>query len=171
MTLSRAGRRTIVIAIAMAVLMGTNAGPVNAGAGVTRIQEAIDTHLAAYPGGVQINSRELSYAGGSFVITMAPGPGTRGAADCPRGWFCFYEEPGYGYPRGKLSSCSWQNLAWWGWHNRADSLHFNAATGGASFWDVESGRALRLASVDREYRWRSDLGAKGDRADLVLRTC
>src|SRR5688572_10896317 len=68
------------------------------------VQAQIDAHLKAYPGGVQTGPAEITYKNGRFVMTFVrPDVGTAGVADCPAGWFCFYDFTNYGYPRGKLS--------------------------------------------------------------------
>ena len=74
-------------------------------------------------GARQTSRNEVSYDNGKFVVTYAL-PGTRvaaGVADCPGGWFCFYEDVNFGYPRGKLSDCGTQDLGAWGWSNRVSS--------------------------------------------------
>ncbi|MEU8267212.1 peptidase inhibitor family I36 protein [Sphaerisporangium sp. NPDC049002] len=90
-----------------------------------RQQMALQLKIA--PGGVQTSRNEISYADGTFVVTYAlPERVTVAAvADCPSGWFCFYDGKDFGYPRGKLSSCGWQDLANWGWNDRTTSVHNN----------------------------------------------
>lgn len=105
------------------------------------VQAQIDAQLKAYPGGVQTGPAEISYKNGRFVMTFVrPGVATDGTADCPFGWFCFYDSTNYGYPRGKLSDCGWQDLAEWGWQNRTESVHYNMPTGSVAFINHASGQ-------------------------------
>lgn len=105
------------------------------------VQAQIDAHLRDYPGGVQTGPAEISYDNGRFVMTFVPaGIGTAGAADCPLGWFCFYDSVNFGYPRGKLSDCGWQDLAEWGWQNRTESVHYNMSYGSVVFINHAAGQ-------------------------------
>jgi len=98
------------------------------------VQAQIDAHLRAYPGGVQTGPTEITYDNGVFVMTFVRSEvSAEGLADCPWGWFCFYDFINYGYPRGKLSDCGWQDLAQWGWSNRTESAHYNMASGSVAF--------------------------------------
>jgi hypothetical protein len=98
------------------------------------VQAQIDAQLKAYPGGVQISPTEVSYDNGRFVMTFVQAePAVAGSADCPFGWFCFYDNRNYGYPRGKLSDCGWQDLAVWGWQDRTESVHYNMSSGSVAF--------------------------------------
>lgn len=98
------------------------------------VQAQIDAHLKAYPGGVQTGPYEITYGNGRFVMTFVrTEPAVAGAPDCPWGWFCFYDSVNYGYPRGKLSDCGWQDLDEWGWSNRTESVHYNLASGSVAF--------------------------------------
>ena len=89
------------------------------------------TYLAANPGGHIIDANNLSY--GPITITVTAPVRPMLYADCPAGWFCFYQYTNYGYPRGKLSSCGWQNLATWGWQNRIQSAYYNLLNGAVAF--------------------------------------
>lgn len=93
------------------------------------LKAQIDLQLELYPGGKQTAPNEVSYDGGRFVVTYAkPGVIQPLAADCPSGWFCFYDYTNYGYPRGRLSDVGWQDLATYGWHDRTESVHNNTST-------------------------------------------
>ncbi|MCW2881526.1 MAG: hypothetical protein JWQ95_5626 [Sphaerisporangium sp.] len=91
------------------------------------LRQQVALQLRIAPGGVQTSRNEISYGNGTFVVTYAlPGQVTAAAvADCPSGWYCFYDGKSFGYPRGKLSSCGWQDLANWGWNDRTTSVHNN----------------------------------------------
>lgn len=90
------------------------------------LQRQIDLQLELAPGGKQTAPNEVSYDGGRFVVTYAlPGAHVQAGPDCPSGWFCFYDGRLWGYPRGKLSDCGWQDLATYGWSDRTESLHNN----------------------------------------------
>jgi hypothetical protein len=98
------------------------------------VQAQINEHLRNYPGGVQTGPTEISYDNGVFVMTFVRSePATAGIPDCPSGWFCFYDYVNFGYPRGKLSACGWQDLARWGWQNRTESAHYRMSTGSVAF--------------------------------------
>jgi Peptidase inhibitor family I36 len=86
------------------------------------LQQQIDLQLKLAPGGKQTSVNEVSYDGGRFVVTYALPNAITGYPDCPSGWFCFYDGYNWGYPRGRLSSCGWQDLAWWGWNDRTNSI-------------------------------------------------
>jgi hypothetical protein len=124
---------TAAALLAAALVLTTTGTPVQA-AQTASVQAQIDAQLAKFPGGKQISATEVSYATGGFVITFTrPQNGVDGYADCPGGWFCFYEHTNYGYPRGKLSSCGWQDLSWWGWQDRTESVHNNQYSGWVLF--------------------------------------
>lgn len=110
-------------AVFAAILAATSVPTGLAAAEVSVTQRVINTHLALYPGGTQISPTEVSYAGGSFVVTFTKAVNATSGPDCPSGWFCFYDWPYFGYPRGKLSSCGWQDLSKYGWHDRTESVH------------------------------------------------
>jgi hypothetical protein len=93
------------------------------------LEQQVQLQLQRHPGGRRVGPNEVAYDGGKFVITFAvPGKTFHGLADCPGGWFCFYQNYNYGYPRGKLSDCTWQDLAWWGWNDRTRAVHNNTAS-------------------------------------------
>ncbi|MEV6690357.1 hypothetical protein AB0M35_02605 [Micromonospora sp. NPDC051196] len=94
--------------------------------------------------------------------------GTYAAADCPRGWFCFYDLPNFGYPRGQLSSCGWQSLSTWSWQFRVDSAHFNLDSGYVAFYYQKTQELFRISAVNRV---RSDAAPKRDWATHVYRYC
>ncbi|MEN3537848.1 peptidase inhibitor family I36 protein [Microbispora sp. ZYX-F-249] len=87
------------------------------------LREQVALQLKIAPGGIQTSRNEVSYDNGRFVVTYAlPQQVAAGTADCPSGWFCFYDGANFGYPRGKLSSCWWQDLATYGWSDRTSSV-------------------------------------------------
>ena len=152
-TLGRALTRTLpatlaVVLAIVATLTPAMAQPDRPGEDATRIQALIDAHLRDYPGGVQTGPVEITYGDGVFVMTFVrTGLGTDGTADCPSGWFCFYDYTNYGYPRGKLSDCGWQDLAEWGWTNRTESVHYNMASGSVAFINHAAGQLSHLYDV------------------------
>ena len=173
--------RTALTALLVFVVLIAPAAPATAAASPTQtapstkaVQEMIDAQLAAAPGGKQISPTEVSY--GDFVVTVARTDNTSVGADCPAGWFCFYDRVNYGYPRGKLSSCGWQDLATWAWNDRTESVHYNLSTGSVSFInhgarpDHSDDRVL--FSVGASNRFLSDVGAANRNiADHVYRFC
>ncbi|MET8251417.1 DUF6082 family protein [Micromonospora sp. NPDC005197] len=87
----------------------------------------------------------------------ARGP-TLVAADCPSGWYCFYEWPNYGYPRGRLSDCGRQSLATWQWQFRVESAHYNLGSGSVSFYYYDT----RLFDIGAANRVRGDASQAQD---------
>ena len=162
----------VIAAIALLVLGPTAyAGPASPGG----VQVQIDAYLAAHPGGIQLNATEISYAGGTFVVTFARAPGILLGPDCPSGWFCFYDGLNYGYPRGKLSSCGWQDLGFYGWHDRTESVHYNLSFGSVVFINHGVGTShsndVRLFEIGINLRARSDVAPYRNLADHVYRFC
>lgn len=134
-------------------------------------QAKVDAYLAAHRGGVQINSREISYGADALIITVVPETtALLAAADCPSGWFCFYEGVSYTYPRGRLSSCGWQNLATWGWANRVESVHYMMSAGTVAFLNEAGATDSVLFTVSTSKRAIADVGSSRNRADYVSRT-
>jgi hypothetical protein len=86
------------------------------------LQQQINLQLKLAPGGQQTAPNEVSYAGGRFVVTYAMPGSVNASPDCPGGWFCFYDHTNWGYPRGKLSDCGWQDLGRFGWNDRTESV-------------------------------------------------
>lgn len=89
-------------------------------------------------------------------------------ATCPSGWFCFYDEAGFGQPYGKLSSCGWQNLATWGWQNRIDAAYYNLPKGSAAFYESSGTFLFQVSATNRSL---SDVYPLQNRADKVYRSC
>ena len=133
-------------------------------------QTKIDTWLHRHPGGTQISARDLSYVGGALIVTLARDPNVSAAADCPSGWYCFYDGVNYTYPRGKLSSCGWQNLATWAWQNRIESVHYNMSTGTIAFLNETGTTDTVLFTAGTNQRTIADVGANRNKADYVSRT-
>ena len=136
----RTARRIATALTAVMILLGAGAVAANAAAAAqdatwakaflgeqatssAQLQKQIDTQLRIAPGGTQTAANEVTYDNGKFVVTFAlPGRAKAFAVeDCPNGWFCFYDHTGYGYPRGKLSDCYWQDLGAYGWSDRTES--------------------------------------------------
>jgi hypothetical protein len=139
-------------------------------------QGEVDAYLAGHPGGVQVSATEISYDNGRFIVSVAPlGDLVAGTPDCPRGWFCVYEYTGFRYPRGQFSDCGWQDLTRYNWHNRAASVHYNAATGYVVFYAHVGGIShtadVALFSLDTGFRADADVSPYRDVADHVRRFC
>src|SRR4051794_7726359 len=104
MSSSRPFRWFAATVLAATVVMATQALPAMAAARTPAdAQTKITAYLAGHPGGTQINAREISY--GALIVTVTNDIGATAVADCPSGWFCFYEGINYTYPRGKLAGC------------------------------------------------------------------
>jgi hypothetical protein len=166
-----------VAAIAALVLLIAPTGPAAAepaGPADATGATSADAYLAKYPGGVKISPTEVSYANGTFIVTTRRAAGTLAGPDCPSGWFCFYDGVNYGYPRGKLSSCGWQDLATFGWSDRTESAHYNLNTGNVWFINHTGGGHagdVNLFNVGVGLKTRSDVAPNRNIADHVNRTC
>src|SRR6266511_3440126 len=121
----------LVLAAGLTVALSRSAAPAHRVD--PAVQRKVDEYLAANPGGRQINATEIAYGNGELIVTIVPEAGILGVADCPTGWFCFYDYVNFGYPRGKLSDCGWQDLGNWGWRDRTESVHYNTASGSETF--------------------------------------
>jgi hypothetical protein len=162
----------LVLAGGLTVALARNPARVAPGPNVDPvIQREVDAYLVANPGGRQINATEIAYDDGAFVVTVVPEAGILGVPDCPSGWFCFYDGINYGYPRGKLSDCGWQDLGWWGWRNRTESVHYNMASGSVTFINETGSVDTSLFSVDTVHRTISDVYPNRNKADYVYRFC
>ncbi|WP_341719265.1 hypothetical protein QQG74_05835 [Micromonospora sp. FIMYZ51] len=152
----------------VAVLVLVPTVPATAQAAPSGRAAELARYLAAHPGGTVLNDNEISYLGGALVVTLDAPVGSYAAADCPYGWFCFYDLPNFGYPRGKLSSCGWQNLANWSWQFRVESAHYNLDSGYVAFHYQQSQELFRVSTVNRV---RSDATPHRNWATHVYRYC
>jgi hypothetical protein len=170
-------RHAGVLAAAVATLVAIVLAMPSAAAppSTSPVQAQINAHLAAYPGGTQVSATEISYADGKFVMTFVTAGKSILAADCPSGWFCFYDQVNYGYPRGKLSSCGWQDLSWWGWQDRTESVHYNMSTGSVAYinhWTApDHSLDYTLFSVSPSAPTDNDVAPYRNMADHVYRSC
>lgn len=171
---------TLITALAVTLAGPAPATPATARpATPSSVQAQINAHLRAYPGGVQTGPAEISYDNGAFVMTFIrpdAGPGTAATADCPGGWFCFYDRVDFGYPRGKLSDCGWQDLARWGWQNRTESVHYNKSSGSVAFINHADGVShhvydVNVFGVGTDPRTIADVTPYRNTADHVNRYC
>ncbi|WP_426514432.1 peptidase inhibitor family I36 protein [Dactylosporangium sp. McL0621] len=137
-----------------------------AAAGAAPVAADAAAYLVVHPGGRLIGG-DIAYGGGAFVVTLHAPPRTDALIDCPSGWFCFYDRPDYGYPRGKLSDCGWQSLAWWGWQDRVESAYYNLSRGSVQFLDGGTG----LFQIGTAARAIGDAGSGRNRATDVYRYC
>ena len=172
---TRSRQAGVLAAVVAGLMVVAVAMPSAAAPPVSPVQVQINKHLAAYPGGTQINATEISYAEGKFVITFAPPEMSTQAADCPSSWFCFYDQVNFGYPRGKLSDCGWQDLAWWGWQDRTESVHYNFSAGSVSYLQhggaADHSSDYTLFGVSSAVRTDSDVAPYRNMADHVYRFC
>ncbi|WP_431977728.1 hypothetical protein [Micromonospora haikouensis] len=163
---SRLFRALLVGVLGWLLLGASSPPPAWASSDRPGLGQEMRDYLARHPGGRAINDNEISYDGGAFVVTLRA-PVQAYGADCPKGWFCFYEWPNYGYPRGQLSSCGWQYLANWGWQLRAESAHYNMTTGYVTFSYYDS----PLFTVSTTSRARSDASPYRNLANYVYHRC
>lgn len=171
MTPARIRRAATTVAAVILLLLATTTP---AGAGPDDHAKDLEAYLAAHPGGTKINDREISYGGGKFIVTVTRSVGVLAGPDCPSNWFCFYDGLNYGYPRGRLSDCGWQDLAGWGWQDRTESVHYNMTRGSVWFQNHLSGghgNDVNLFNVGVSLRTRSDVSPYRNMADHVNRSC
>jgi hypothetical protein len=168
-------RRAATILAAAAALLVTSITPSLAGPSRSdRIQQQVDAYRMSHPGGKQINATEISYGGGAFIVAVVRSGDSAESADCPGGWFCFYDGINFSYPRGRLSSCGWQDLAWYGWSDRTESVHYNLSSGSVWFInhvDPSHSADTSLFYVDTGVRTRYDVSPYRNMADHVYRYC
>jgi hypothetical protein len=131
------------------------------------VRPEVAGYLAVHPGGRLMNGNDISYAGGRFVVTVVAPRQESALVDCPSGWYCFYDRPAYGYPRGKLSSCGWQSLAAWGWQDRVESAYYNLSSGSVQFLDY----GFPLFQIGVGARAIADVSPYRNRATEVYRYC
>jgi len=160
-------RLVLTVVAVCALLLGATATPAAGSPTSSPTADRVAQYLAAHPGGVPINDNEISYGDGAFIVTIeAPGQ-TDGIADCPRGWFCFYDRPSFGYPRGKLSSCGQQDLSAWAWQFRTESVHYNLSSGFVVFHYYN----VALFQVSVSNRALADVTPNRNWANVVTRYC
>ncbi|MFI5835017.1 hypothetical protein ACIA5A_15230 [Micromonospora sp. NPDC051300] len=162
MTFSRAYRMVVAAVLGGALIAVAAPAPAVAAA-----HRELTDYLAAHPGGVPVDANEISYGDGALLVTLRAPVGVHALADCPRGWFCFYDRPDFGYPRGKLSDCGRQNLATWQWQFRIGSAHYNMSSGKATF----SYNDTALFTVGVTNPVRTDAAPWRDWANFVTRRC
>jgi hypothetical protein len=157
-----------VLAIAMAV-----AAAVPGLSRAAQIQRQVVAYLASHPGGRQINTTDIEYGNGAFIVSVVrAAPAVAAAtADCPSGWFCFYDNINFGYPRGKLSDCGFQDLGTWGWRNRTESVDYNMSSGSVTFINETGATDTSLFSVSTSRRTIADVTPYRNMADYVYRFC
>jgi hypothetical protein len=163
-------RRRVLAPLAALGLILALAAAVPALTRAAQIQRQVIAYLTSHPGGRQINPTDISYGNGAFIVSvvrLAP----LAAPDCPSGWFCFYDGINYGYPRGKLSSCGFQDLGTWGWRNRTESVHYNMSTGSVTFINETGTTDTSLFSVSTSRRTIADVSPYRNQADYVYRYC
>jgi hypothetical protein len=168
--------RLLPILLAVLSAIVTGATPARADKGPSSVDPRVSAYLAAHPGGQVISGNDISYGGGRFIVSVVPPAGAAaGVPDCPVGWFCFYEYINFGYPRGKLSDCGWQDLAYWNWQDRTESAHYNLNTGYTVFLDHGSSPQhtddVRLFTVSATARTIADVGVHRNKANHVYRYC
>lgn len=159
--------RALTLACLTALAITTVAAPAAAAPVSPPVSQGTAAYLAAHPGGTITGPGEISYGDGAFVVTIDQPEHTTAWADCPSDWFCFYDRPDYGYPRGKLSSCGWQSLATYGWQDRVESAYYNLTRGSVQFFDY----GAPLFSVGVGYRAIGYVGSSMNRATDVYRYC
>lgn len=166
---SLALRRAITISSAICALMIVTTPTFAAGppTNPAATSNRITAYLATHPGGKPLSDNEIGYGDGAFIVTLTPPPRPLAAPDCPAGWFCFYDRPSYGYPRGRLSDCGLQNLATWGWQDLTESAYYNMSSGRVVFLN----NSQPLFEISTRQRGRADAYPYRNLADHVRRYC
>lgn len=129
-------------------------------------------YLQTHPNGTKLNFNEVQY--GPLIVTVTQTVAASGA-DCPAGWFCFYDGRNYTFPRGKLSSCGWQDLTQYQWGNRIESAYYDLNNGSVTFYDRKSASNpnddVSLFSLNTVTRGDVDTNPNRNKADYVYRIC
>jgi hypothetical protein len=171
------------LAVIAAALVVASAGLPTAGAATRPTHSPAGTstaaagYLAAHPGGQVLNNNEVAYHHGTatLIVTVTRPIGPQLWPDCPYGWYCFYEYTNYGYPRGRLSDCGWQDLSWWGWQDRTESAYYNLNNGQTVFIHHTPGTSraydYRIFTISVLTRGIPDVAPYRDMADYVYRYC
>ncbi|GGM80935.1 peptidase inhibitor family I36 protein [Dactylosporangium sucinum] len=159
-------RHRLIAAALIAVVTASAAIPAATSA-TTATHAELTRYLREHPGGIPTAPDTISYLGGALVVTLRAPARAQGSPDCPSGWFCFYDRPGWGYPRGKLSDCWYQNLATWYWQDRTESVHNNTGTT-VTFYDgaYRAGSAMFAAGAGVALS-----SVPPNRANYVYRSC
>lgn len=124
------------------------------------------THATSAPGITPLDNPPLAHPRLADTASIT----TQAVADCPAGWFCFYDKPNYGGHRGKLSACGYQDLAAFGWKNRIESVYYDLRNGKVTFYN-DAAVDLALFTVSVAAPGDTDVNPHRDKADYVYRTC
>lgn len=174
-TTARTHRTIVAVAVAIFALTTTPAAVLAApGTPPPGVQAQIDAYLAAAPTGVQINASEISFHNGSIVVTFSRTTTASLTADCPYNWFCLYDGVNFGYPRARFSSCGWQDLYDWNWHDRTESVYYNMPSGWVSFINhigVGHSADVPIFSISTTKRSIIDVTPYRNTADHIMRYC
>lgn len=137
----------------------------------SELQAQVDRQLRTAPGGKQTSRNEVSYDGGTFVVTFAlPGAEPLSLSDCPSGWFCFWDGGSYTGAMGKLSSCGWQDLDDFGWSDRVSSVYNRTSDHVQYINHHDSGDEL-LFTNHAGQNGNLTTGSSNNKADHVNRLC
>ncbi|WP_433227373.1 peptidase inhibitor family I36 protein [Actinomadura formosensis] len=89
------------------------------------VQQQVDDQIRSY-GGIQTGPSEVSYKGGDVKLIIAKKQAA-GTANCPSGWYCFYQYKDWGGRRLQFKDCgSNQSLTDYGFGNLTTSWHNNS---------------------------------------------
>jgi hypothetical protein len=162
-----------VVASAVALLLLLPTGAAGYAPRTAAAPDPASGYLQKYPGGIRLNDNEVRY--GALIVTVTrPATSAAATADCPAGWYCFYDGTNYGFPRGRLSSCGWQDLVPYSWANRVASAYYDMSSGRVTFYDrrtSDPGDDAALFTVSVATRGDPDTSPSRDKADYVYRTC
>ncbi|TMQ99257.1 hypothetical protein ETD83_18060 [Actinomadura soli] len=118
-TLATSTRMLATTAIVGAALFGA-AGTALAAPPDAFVQAQIDQQLRTYPGGVQTGADEVSYKGGSVIVTFPSA--TNAANPCTAGWYCFYQHKDFTGRKLSFRDCGGnQSLTDYGFGNQTSS--------------------------------------------------
>jgi hypothetical protein len=158
-------RSRLLVLLVATLGLGAVVAPTTGAVTGARVAAYLDTH----PGGTPLDANTISYAGGALIVSLRAPASVLGSPDCPLNWFCFYDRPNFGYPRGKLSDCGTQDLATWYWQDRVESVH-NKTSSTVDFYDGSVGSGPLLFSVGANGT-KSSVTPYQNRANYVTRHC
>ncbi len=102
-------RRAAAVASAFVFAAVAVLWPSAALAGERSVDDQIEQVLRDFPGGVRTAHNEVSWDGGSVVLTILDGASARAVGSCATGKFCAYSATGLGGSKLTFSSCSGTN--------------------------------------------------------------
>lgn len=119
---------TATLLLAGGVLLSSSVGaesefqdvsPVDEPMTPAELQEQIDIELQEHPGAVQISANEISFEGGSVVLTIPQDPIV--SVVCPGGSYCFYQHSNFRGRMLRFGACRRYNFGDYAFRDKTSS--------------------------------------------------